>query len=137
MDVPRLVQILLEVIHVPVTLAIVWQVIDELVLVSGFTLTGLPWLMACKCLQTDINECADGTHGCAQMCTNQIGGYSCSCGSGYQLASDRRGCVDINECTEGTDNCGQTCTNTIGSYRCSCGTGYRLASDRQACIGKS
>ena len=36
MSVLRFVQTLLGVIHVPVTLAIVWQVIDELVLVSGY-----------------------------------------------------------------------------------------------------
>lgn len=137
MGVLRHVQTLLEVIYAPVTLAIVWQVIDKLVLVSGFTATKMLWPMVCNCLQTDFNECADGTHGCAQTCINEIGSYSCSCGSGYRLASDRHRCTDINECTEGRDNCGQTCTNTIGSYRCSCGTGYRLASDRQACIGKS
>ena len=36
MGVLRFVQTLLGVIHVPVPLAIVWQVIDELVLVSGY-----------------------------------------------------------------------------------------------------
>ena len=87
-------------------------------------------------LLTDVDECAEGTHGCAQTCTNQVGSYSCSCGSGYLLASDHRGCIDINECTEGTNGCSQQCTNTIGSYRCSCSSGYRLASDRQACTGK-
>ena len=85
----------------------------------------------------DINECAEGTDGCAQMCTNEIGRHSCSCGAGYRLASNGRGCLDINECAEGTDSCDQTCTNTIGSYTCSCGSGYRLASDMQMCNGES
>ena len=38
-DVLRLVQTLLGVIHAPVTLGIVWRVIDELVLVSGHNIT--------------------------------------------------------------------------------------------------
>ena len=41
---------------------------------------------------TDIDECAEGTAGCAQTCTNQDGSYSCSCGSGYRLAADTHGC---------------------------------------------
>ena len=87
-------------------------------------------------LYIDINECAESTDGCAQTCINEIGGYSCSCGSGYRLASNRRGCLDINECSEGIDGCDHTCTNTIGSYTCSCNSGYRLASDRQVCNGE-
>ena len=40
----------------------------------------------------DINECAEGTGGCAQMCTNTVGSYDCSCSSGYRMASDSHGC---------------------------------------------
>ena len=40
----------------------------------------------------DINECDEGTDGCAQTCTNTIGSYTCSCGAGYRLADDNLGC---------------------------------------------
>ena len=85
---------------------------------------------------SDIDECAEDTDGCTQACTNEIGGYSCSCGSGYRLASNGRECVDIDECTEGIDGCDHTCTNTIGSYTCSCDSGYILARDGQMCNGE-
>lgn len=89
--------------------------------------------------------------GCAQMCTNSIGNYSCSCRSGYRLASDGHWCTgefkaaiikvllciknisDINECTEDIDTCQQLCLNTMGSYNCDCNSGYRLASDGFTC----
>ena len=85
----------------------------------------------------DVDECAEDLDGCAQTCMNEVGSYSCSCLSGYQLASDRHGCVDVDECADGTDACDQICTNSFGSYTCSCNSGYRLASDRQACNGQS
>ena len=85
---------------------------------------------------TDIDECAEGISGCDQTCTNLAGSYSCSCGSGYRLASNRHGCSDINECATGMDDCAHSCTNTIGSYTCSCDSGYRLASDGQMCNGE-
>ena len=94
----------------------------------------LPHLLS---LSIDIDECTEGTHLCSQTCTNSIGSYSCSCGSGYRLASNRHGCTDIDECAESTNICAQLCTNTIGSYTCSCGSGYRLASDRRMCNGES
>ena len=40
----------------------------------------------------DINECATGNGGCAQTCTNTIGSYQCSCGTGYALNSNGRVC---------------------------------------------
>ena len=43
-------------------------------------------------MHVDIDECIENTDGCAQMCTNTIGNYTCACGSGYRLASDSRGC---------------------------------------------
>ena len=101
-----------------------------------------------------------GTDGCNQTCTNTVGSYSCSCVTGYRLASDGHMCdgeciytyvltmatdkryvyvtctyADINECSEDTDGCAHTCSNTVGSYSCSCNTGYRLASDNHACNG--
>ena len=70
------------------------------------------------------------------MCTNEVGSYSCSCRSGYQLTDDGQGCMDVDECADGTDNCDQICTNTIGNYTCSCNFGFYLANDGQTCTGK-
>ena len=41
---------------------------------------------------TDINECAEDTHNCAQECTNTIGSFTCDCNTGYRLASDGHSC---------------------------------------------
>ena len=102
---------------------------------------------------TDIDECVEGTHQCAQNCHNNIGSYTCSCRDGYRLNVDERACdgkpyilylsliskylvsPDINECAEATDGCGQICTNTVGSYHCSCTIGYRLDPDGHGCNG--
>ena len=43
-------------------------------------------------LISDINECSEGTSGCAQTCTNTIGSYHCSCRTGFLLASDEYRC---------------------------------------------
>ena len=41
----------------------------------------------------DIDECAEGTDGCDQVCTNRIGSYNCSCSIGYRIARyDGHGC---------------------------------------------
>ena len=40
----------------------------------------------------DVDECAEGTDGCAQTCTDTDGSYICSCDSGYSLANDSHGC---------------------------------------------
>ena len=42
---------------------------------------------------TDINECEQNTAGCERDCTNIDGGYSCTCGSGYALATDLHNCL--------------------------------------------
>lgn len=34
----------------------------------------------------DIDECATNTSRCNQICDNTLGGYSCSCRTGYQLS---------------------------------------------------
>ena len=36
----------------------------------------------------DINECVEGTDQCAQNCHNNIGSYTCSCNTGYELNND-------------------------------------------------
>ena len=40
----------------------------------------------------DINECALGTSGCTQLCSNTVGNYACSCNTGYTLATDNQTC---------------------------------------------
>ena len=40
----------------------------------------------------DIDECAEGTDGCNQTCTNTLGSRDCSCYSGYRLNRDNHGC---------------------------------------------
>ena len=36
----------------------------------------------------DIDECAENSDGCIQICTNTAGSYQCSCRSGYRLANN-------------------------------------------------
>ena len=43
--------------------------------------------------KTDIDECAVGIDSCAHTCTNTVGSYTCSCRSGYRLASDGWTCI--------------------------------------------
>lgn len=43
-------------------------------------------------LLTDINECANVNGNCAQVCTNTVGSYICSCVTGYELDADTRTC---------------------------------------------
>ena len=40
----------------------------------------------------DQDECALGTHDCAQVCINTPGSYTCSCNPGYELADNNRSC---------------------------------------------
>ena len=41
---------------------------------------------------SDIDECAENTAGCGQMCTDTDGSFECSCKDGFRLASDKRNC---------------------------------------------
>jgi Calcium-binding EGF domain len=41
----------------------------------------------------DINECATTPWVCQQKCTNTIGGYNCSCGTGYTASQSGRVCT--------------------------------------------
>ena len=92
---------------------------------------------------SDIDECSTANGGCNQTCTNSIGNYTCSCGTGY-TQDGFHGCAgtyvcftilltvwciifvvsDIDECSTANGGCNQTCTNNIGNYTCSCGPGY-------------
>ena len=43
----------------------------------------------------DIDECDIGTSNCTQRCTNEDGGFFCTCKGGYQLDSDNKTCKGI------------------------------------------
>eukprot|EP00731_Ephydatia_muelleri_P028213 Em0019g1086a len=83
---------------------------------------------------TDVNECLTNNGGCAQICTNTVGSFTCSCNTGYSLGADARSCVDVNECLTNNGGCAQICTNTVGSFTCSCNTGYSLGADARSCV---
>lgn len=44
-------------------------------------------------LFTDVDECAVNNGHCEHNCSNELGGYSCQCASGYQLDQDGRNCT--------------------------------------------
>ncbi|XP_056228400.1 adhesion G protein-coupled receptor E1-like [Seriola aureovittata] len=81
----------------------------------------------------DDNECITQTHNCSLVasCENLIGGFKCTCHSGYTKSSNEtEECADIDECEEAEMNrediCGKEgiCKNTPGSYWCRCPEGY-------------
>lgn len=41
----------------------------------------------------DVDECAEDTDGCAQLCTDTDGSYFCSCEAGFDLTEDQHGCT--------------------------------------------
>ncbi|KAI8488027.1 hypothetical protein Bbelb_341450 [Branchiostoma belcheri] len=81
----------------------------------------------------DIDECDTDNGGCAQMCTNNVGSFECSCNAGYVLNADGMSCDDVNECDTDNGGCDQNCTNNVGSFECSCNAGYALNVDGLAC----
>ena len=46
-------------------------------------------------LSTDVDECAEGTHNCSNLCVNTPGGFQCSCPVGYQLSESGLTCEGI------------------------------------------
>jgi hypothetical protein len=44
---------------------------------------------------TDIDECSENRDNCGQLCQNTPGSYTCSCRTGYRLASDGAACEGI------------------------------------------
>ena len=60
-----------------------------------------------SCSLIDINECTEKTSGCAQICTNQIGSFKCSCTTGYYLGTDLKSCngkfIAVEQCTVYTE----------------------------------
>ena len=80
----------------------------------------------------DINECATGGY-CgtgATSCTNVVGTFVCTCGTGYSAATATGSlCENIDECAAASNPCGAgACADNAGSYVCSCPAGYRLVS---------
>jgi len=84
---------------------------------------------------TDDNECALGTHSCAEIgstCTDTIGGFNCDCNAGYadsDLGGPSQGfvCTEINECVDDPNACHVTadCANSpAGSHTCTCPSGF-------------
>lgn len=43
-------------------------------------------------LNTDVDECVDSNGGCAQICNNTVGSFSCECNEGYLVNSDELSC---------------------------------------------
>ena len=116
------------------------------------------------CHMLDINECANSTSGCADVCVNLPGSFTCECYHGYQLINSTHcegkqkrkvlsGMVrfmqhlhffhplyistDINECLVLNGGCHQICTNTEGSFSCSCDDGFFLSTENnRTCEGE-
>ena len=51
----------------------------------------------------DIDECADNPCHANATCTNTVGGYTCTCNTGY--SGDGTTCTEIDECVAGTHDC--------------------------------
>ncbi|KAM9989123.1 hypothetical protein ACTFIY_005148 [Dictyostelium cf. discoideum] len=81
----------------------------------------------------DRDECADGSSGCSNGCSDRVGGYDCTCPSGYRLGSDLKTCSDIDECAEGSSGCSNGCSNNGGGFTCTCPAGYKLGSNGKTC----
>eukprot|EP01071_Lankesteria_metandrocarpae_P000051 Lankesteria_metandrocarpae@DN1008_c0_g1_i1.p1 len=94
----------------------------------------------------DIDECATGADFCdksSSECTNNTGGYQCTCKSGYRQGSSNKSCIDIDECVEGIaqnlynipcDPISSQCINLAGSFACACYPGYRKADNFDALL---
>jgi len=73
-----------------------------------------------QCLLAEADECRDNNGGCQQVCTDKIGGYTCSCDDGWVISKeDPNKCVakcSSNPCHDGVD-----CTDTdTGTFLESC-----------------
>ncbi|KAK6969982.1 fibrillin-3, partial [Biomphalaria glabrata] len=98
---------------------------------------------SCQCLDgytqvsgqcKDIDECSSLlSNKCDQVCQNYVGGYTCSCHTGYKFEPVNKTCLDIDECLLNVDGCEQVCENTNGGYHCSCLNGLKLNVDGVTC----
>ena len=82
--------------HVLAILATVWPVMGIVAMVSlspGQCIRLQLHILYNHGHQTvDIDECAEETDNCAQLCNNTAGSYTCNCRTGYRLDSDGRSC---------------------------------------------
>ncbi|XP_037720229.1 uncharacterized protein LOC119553717 isoform X2 [Drosophila subpulchrella] len=92
----------------------------------------------------DINECEmtgpEDQGVCQQYCENTIGSFRCSCGEGYHLLEDQRGCA-LDSCADlenpelNRTRCAHECEDLPeGNYRCKCPKGYQLSEDLHSCL---
>ncbi|KAI4892791.1 hypothetical protein NFI96_028928 [Prochilodus magdalenae] len=85
---------------------------------------------------SDEDECAVDS-GCSHSCTNIMGGFTCTCPSGFSISTHSNTCQDIDECAEGSHMChsNQQCVNTVGHYRCQarCGPGFKASPAGSSC----
>ncbi|KAK3540674.1 hypothetical protein QTP70_034595, partial [Hemibagrus guttatus] len=76
----------------------------------------------------DEDECVSDSP-CSHSCINIMGGFSCTCPSGFTINTESNSCQDIDECVDESHMCpyNQLCVNTVGKYRCEvkCGLGFR------------
>ena len=94
MAVLTIVPTLLVPIHVAVEQDTVWPLTG--IHVKVYYATSNATLAHYHSMQlSDIDECALNTDGCAHNCFNIIGSYTCSCRTGYSLATDRQSCEGI------------------------------------------
>ncbi|KAK9804303.1 hypothetical protein WJX72_005862 [[Myrmecia] bisecta] len=85
----------------------------------------------------DIDECAEGSSGCDQICVNEPGSFHCECKDGFTLFGGSRGvagfCFPKDRCLEDNGGCEELCSSHNGEASCSCRAGLRVAVDGKAC----